>query len=205
MSAECIEEGCNQPKRKRERCEAHYRRLLRAERVTNGETCTFGGCDKPLMAKGYCSGHYEQHRRGIPLRPLRVHRAGKASPMVDGKKRCTTCDDWLPITAFSRRSASPTGYHSICKRCDTLSKYGINRKEFAAMAADGCHVCHSRENLVVDHDHNCCPGERSCGECVTGVLCHGCNLALGFTYEDPARLRALARYAEERKTVIRPN
>jgi hypothetical protein len=55
---------------------------------------------------------------------------------------------------------------------------------------------HTRLALVVDHDHECCPGKTSCGKCVRGLLCHHCNTALGYARNNPTILRALADYLE---------
>lgn len=53
---------------------------------------------------------------------------------------------------------------------------------------NGCAVCGKiNENgysLYVDHDHSCCPTEKSCGKCVRGLLCNNCNLAIGFLKEN---------------------
>lgn len=46
-----------------------------------------------------------------------------------------------------------------------------------------CAVCKQPppdgNRLAVDHDHDCCPGEKTCGKCIRGLLCHKCNRALG--------------------------
>lgn len=50
--------------------------------------------------------------------------------------------------------------------------------------------------LEIDHDHNCCKGEQSCGKCIRGLLCHRCNATLGNADDSPERLRTLAAYLE---------
>lgn len=95
-------------------------------------------------------------------------------------------------------------YDSGRQRGYSLKKrYGITVEQFDAMleAQGGCAACGSPETdgkyWHVDHDHSCCPSQASCcGKCIRGVLCHGCNTALGNVGDDPSRLRALIDYLE---------
>lgn len=57
----------------------------------------------------------------------------------------------------------------------------------------------TEEGGQVDHDHSCCPGERSCGKCVRGYVHRRCNRLLGDARESPAILRAALGYLERFK------
>jgi hypothetical protein len=52
------------------------------------------------------------------------------------------------------------------------------------------------DHLHVDHDHTCCSGRRTCGKCLRSLVCWHCNLIMGLSLDDPARLRAIAAYLE---------
>lgn len=50
----------------------------------------------------------------------------------------------------------------------------------ALLLAGRCELCGKQsDNLLIDHDHRCCTAAASCGDCVRGVVCSGCNLRLG--------------------------
>lgn len=68
----------------------------------------------------------------------------------------------------------------------TKYRYGItNDQKDAMLAAQGgvCGSCGTNEpagrGWVVDHDHACCAGVKSCGKCIRAILCTRCNVAVG--------------------------
>lgn len=72
--------------------------------------------------------------------------------------------------------------------------YGLSPEDVAGMGSV-CNACH--EPLTkshIDHDHDCCPGAKTCGRCVAGILCPGCNRAAGFLDHDYRKALKLAQY-----------
>ncbi len=56
-----------------------------------------------------------------------------------------------------------------------------------------CGLCGEPEivgsrRLAIDHDHTCCPGKKSCGKCIRGLICSRCNLGLGHFRHNPKLL-----------------
>jgi DNA-binding sugar fermentation-stimulating protein len=69
--------------------------------------------------------------------------------------------------------------------------YGLTLADFACLLDEQdylCAVCKEPGNLVVDHCHE--TGQ------VRGLLCHGCNVGLGYFVDSPTRLRQAAEYLE---------
>lgn len=82
-------------------------------------------------------------------------------------------------------------------------RYGITIKQRDEMlAAQGgvCDVCKSpdpggRGEWCTDHDHSCCPQKsRSCGNCIRGILCFGCNVMLGCAKDSESTLQHAIDY-----------
>ena len=69
-----------------------------------------------------------------------------------------------------------------------ISSYGLTQEMFDLLLEEqqnACGMCHEpfeeRQLIHVDHDHACCQRKnRSCGRCIRGLLCHTCNIALGY-------------------------
>lgn len=53
-----------------------------------------------------------------------------------------------------------------------------------------------RGTFAVDHDHACCPGQKSCGKCIRGLLCYTCNCILGLAKDSIEKLDFCKSYLE---------
>lgn len=163
--------------------------------------CTYATCCKPVRSNGLCGGHYKMSLRGEELRPL--GRQISALTRDDaGRKWCSSCSHWLHVAAFGSHRSRPDGLRGACKECtrksSTLDKYSMTQGDWSALLESQggvCAICQNiSSNLVVDHDHNCCPGERTCGECTRGLLCGPCNSAIGLMREDPDIIQRAVTY-----------
>jgi hypothetical protein len=92
------------------------------------------------------------------------------------------------------------------ERKRTLALYNLTEERWQEMldSQDGkCAICRStdpgnrNQRLSVDHDRRCCPGSGSCGRCVRGLLCEGCNLLIGKAHDDVQILAASIRYLQD--------
>ena len=92
------------------------------------------------------------------------------------------------------RAAWDEKYRGAARRSSLKKRYGITPEEYDAMLlAQGgaCASCGDGQSeggyrLSVDHNHD--TGE------VRGILCNGCNAALGHLKDDPQRILALLAY-----------
>ncbi|ABE67698.1 hypothetical protein Wildcat_93 [Mycobacterium phage Wildcat] len=117
-------------------------------------------------------------------------------------KRCLRCDRLKPHGQFSRWKHGD-GYQTWCNHCFRIWRYRLTPQQFSAMyetQAGRCAICIEPieiETCCIDHDHKCCPGNRSCGRCVRGLLCKSCNHGLGDFREDELIMnRAIAYVAK---------
>ena len=114
------------------------------------------------------------------------------------RRRKKFCSDWCSKRVGQIRWAK----NNPDKRRRTRLKYGygIDLHQFDQMLANQGGLCAMCEKPFVDgtpcidHDHSCCPGQKTCGKCVRGLLHQSCNKALGILNDDPELCSKAARY-----------
>lgn len=131
-----------------------------------------------------------------------------ASP--EGKRWCSGCQKYRAIKFFPPKGDG--GLSSRCKPCRKVQmrtstlprRYGITIEQYEEIKeAQGgvCYICQvatgATKALAVDHDHACCPGKTSCGQCVRGLACSSCNKMLGFARDRVEFFERAIRYLKE--------
>ena len=94
-----------------------------------------------------------------------------------------------------------------------MRRYGLSLERYEEMEQAQnycCAVCgrnrsEFKQNLAVDHDHTCCPGEKTCGKCIRGLLCPRCNMSEGFmkTAENAMKLAMYMKSFETESAYLR--
>jgi len=150
----------------------------------------------------YCSANCKQRALWWSRNPREQKSCEACGADITDRRRDTRwCSDECAVTA--RRDSGSTAESA---RRHRLKRYGLTPESFdALLASQGgcCAICGSDDpgtkhgKWHVDHDHSCCPDAitaRTCGQCVRGLLCNGCNLALGHMNDDVDRLRKAIAY-----------
>lgn len=78
------------------------------------------------------------------------------------------------------------------------ARFGLDDEHFVTLLnVDACQACGKKGvTLHIDHDHRCCPVRPYCGNCVRGMLCKSCNIALGFVGDSIDVLNGLKKYLQ---------
>lgn len=148
------------------------------------KACSVEGCEGSSTSHTLCKTHESMKRRGV------------VDMYIPGvQKEC-------PIPQCTRKMGRRARLCSNHNR--TRWMYSLDYSTFFGMHEPDNYVCgndacDSREDLHIDHDHECCAYDTqttkySCGKCIRGWLCAGCNKAIGMVHESADRLEGLAQY-----------
>lgn len=98
------------------------------------------------------------------------------------------------------------------KDCYLRRVYNISLMQYNEILANQsftCAICKTNKLnaklgavFAVDHDHGCCPGKKSCGKCIRGLLCDICNRGLGYFRDDINILTQAIEYLEKDKYYV---
>lgn len=95
----------------------------------------------------------------------------KIKPDYDNQRWRWQLKSWYGLTEqdYFKIYDAQKGLCAICGKPETSVSRGNKNKP---------------RRLSVDHNHACCPTQKSCGKCIRGLICGRCNSVLGFVNDD---------------------
>ena len=161
--------------------------------------CLAEECTAPSVSRGLCARCYSRIRRlgRIEEYPATISTARHSLSDVDTEGKTAICSVCGPTKIRVRKSRKSHECMTVRRRTPSSpparrkawlkQKYGLTPEEYDALLQiqdNACAICRTTDvgarSWHVDHDHACCPGRKSCGKCVRGVLCNLCNAGLGY-------------------------
>lgn len=111
------------------------------------------------------------------------------------------CDLSYAIKSGATRR-KPLPLKSSRNKSHLMRRFCLTVERFEQMILDQnnrCKICDKEFTVTpsVDHDHLCCPGHRTCGNCIRGLLCNLCNAGLGSLGDNKALLQKAIGYLTE--------
>jgi hypothetical protein len=156
------------------------------------------------------SAHYAANKEVI----LERQRQKRRDPVAGGELRARERDRVANLTTAERERRAQLNRDWYRRNPRTSAenatmhikhRYGMTPEQKAQMLDEQgglCYLCGEPLDLTrprtvhVDHDHTCCPGNRSCGTCIRGIACDPCNRGIGYFRDDPDRMRGVASRLE---------
>lgn len=186
----CSVEGCSRVIKTSGLCGMHYQRLR-----TTGDV----GGSEPILVKGIrnCDDRSAEYSR-------RWRENNRDKSRISQRLRRESDPEKFKVRGAEWRANNPDSVRNSYLKYT----YGITLDEYARLLEfqnGRCAICEGsspggrKETFGVDHDHNCCPGRRSCGRCIRGLLCVNCNnRILGGANDNPDVLRRAVEYLERK-------
>ena len=137
-------------------------------------------------------------------------------------RKCCKCGEEKDQSEFHKRKSAKDGLQYHCKSCQrkyvkahyanntdyylakakrnrkpAFQRHGLTVDQYQAMIDFNgamCSICQVAMATVIDHDHECCPKDKSCGKCVRGILCKQCNWMLGNANDKVETLERAVQY-----------
>jgi hypothetical protein len=161
-------------------------------------------CDKKIHALELCTIHWRELKYGLCI-------SGCAQPANGTNGLCPNCIKRGGAAPSTRRDGSCNACHSKlvdfrCTTCDVRRKKNENLmrnyrislevwEDIFSKQGNVCLICSKdSRRFVVDHDHECCPGKKTCGRCIRGIICENCNKTLGLIKDSKETLINMIKY-----------
>jgi len=169
-----------------------------------------------------------RERAGLPQERKVVKVNTKLQLPDDGTRLCRKCNTRKPAEDFPANGKNGK-LKSKCRECfnqwqsdfrknNPDKRLGYRLKNVYSWSLEGfrekfieqdekCAICKTPaptggKYWAVDHDHSCCPGEKSCGKCRRGLLCMNCNNMLGCVRDNTEVLLAAVEYLKKYKSTL---